>query len=145
MFAPLDFLSARDVEHLYSMQLIQDSPGQKLGLNWWRSSRQITRASPICPDLDFGTHRVRPRGANSLRLPTPPDPRSDRHQHGLKGQRIDPIGLHHKPDERIGQRAPQRQFFTCCSHEMSLHALAAASRARQSRIVGEETLPDPAR
>jgi hypothetical protein len=39
MFAPLDFLSARDVEHLYSMQLIQDSPGQKLGLNWWRSSR----------------------------------------------------------------------------------------------------------
>jgi hypothetical protein len=54
MFASLDFLSARDVEHLYSMQLIQDSPGQKLGLNWWRSSRQITRdpprASPICPD-----------------------------------------------------------------------------------------------
>ena len=57
MFASLDFLSARDVEHLYSMQLIQDSPGQKLGLNWWRSSRQITRdppraSSPISPDLD---------------------------------------------------------------------------------------------
>ena len=56
----------------------------------------------------------------------------DPQQHGFELPPIDTVRGHQGADERIGQRAPQRQFLTFWSHDMSLHLVAAMYRAHAS-------------
>jgi hypothetical protein len=76
--------------------------------------------------------RLRPAGATGFGRQAWRDLFGDPQQHRFELAPIDTVRGHQGADERIGQRAAQRQFLTFRSHEMSLHLVAAMHRAHAS-------------
>ena len=84
------------------------------------------------PRLRGDDGRLRPAGATGFGWQAWRDLFGDPQQHRFELSPIDMVRGHQGADERIGQRATQRQFLTFWSHEMSLHRVAAMHRAHAS-------------
>src|SRR5580692_4963163 len=81
------------------------------------------------PRLRGDDGRSRPAGATGFGRYAWRDLFRDPQQHRFELPPIDTVRGHQAADERIGQRAPQRQFLTFWSHETTLHLVAAMHRA----------------